>query len=258
MNNKGFTLVELLAVIIILGLLLLITMISVNSILNSSKESLSETQKKRLEDAAEIYYLSEGMNRDSKCVSIEYLVLKGYLNSDEVLDPKTREPLEGSIAITYDSNRYSYEFQDDECLMPIFKPQYYWNGNIPSEHYNVGEEFTEEKSTVPQNPHEYYIGLDINSSDIVTSAYVCFIRNGEEYCLKGYDTSAYDRNVEILKEAFSDVVDNCSFGASSSECSWSSSMGLTVKTDSDGSVTAYGDGSECDINSDGEFYYGGA
>ncbi len=219
MKNKGFTLVELLAVIIILGLLLLITMISVNSILNSSKESLSETQKKRLEDAAEVYYLEEGMNRDSKCVSIEYLVLMGYLNSDEVLDPKTREPLEGSIAITYDSNRYSYEFQDDECLMQIFKPQYYFFGT----EYLIGSELpwnaTEDPSEIE---FDFYLGVDSMDGETISATFLCFNRNGSEYCLKGVDPNQYKINIEILKSAYEDMLDVCTFGNEESSCDYDS------------------------------------
>ena len=115
MKIKGFTLIELLAVIIILGVILTITMVSVSKILSSSKSSLSDTQKKRVEEAAEIYYLKEGMNSNVDCVNISDLVSKGYVESKDVIDPKTRESLPGSVKITYDSNQYSYDYQENSC-----------------------------------------------------------------------------------------------------------------------------------------------
>ncbi len=249
MKNKGFTLVELLAVIIILGLLLLITMISVNSILNSSKESLSETQKKRLEDAAEVYYLSEGMSRDSKCVSVEYLVWGGYVNSNEVLDPKTREPLEGSIAITYDANRYSYEYQDDECSMQVFNPQYY---SSSTNTLKEGESFSGDKSSYSPSDKSIYLGLDLTGEKI-SSLYVCFTRNDEEYCLKGNDVNEYETNTEVLEYAFRDNANACTIENNSITCTINEQ--IEAKANYDGSVSVTDKTTEsscsCSYNGDG-------
>lgn len=115
MKKNGFTLIELLAVIIVLAVIIAITLVSVSSLLSSSKESLSETQKKTIERSAEIYYLEEGMNEDATCINLSDLISKGYIDSKEVLDPKTQEPFGGSVKITYDANQYSYEYQDTIC-----------------------------------------------------------------------------------------------------------------------------------------------
>ena len=48
MNKKVFTLIELLAVVVILGIIALIAVVSVNSTITNTKDSLSETQIKRV------------------------------------------------------------------------------------------------------------------------------------------------------------------------------------------------------------------
>ena len=113
--KNGFTLVELLAVIVILSVVLLITTISVGSVLNESENSLSDTQKKKLEQAAENYYIKEGMNKNDMCVSISELINKGYIENDSVKDPKDKDEMTGYVKITYASNQYSYKYQENSC-----------------------------------------------------------------------------------------------------------------------------------------------
>ena len=113
--KNGFTLIELLAVIIILSIILLITIMSVDSVLFNSKNELSELQQKNIEEAAEAYYIKEGMSKDAICVNLSYLTEKGYLERDVVLDPKTKEEFLGSVKISYEANHYSYEYQEKTC-----------------------------------------------------------------------------------------------------------------------------------------------
>ena len=60
-NKKGFTLIEILAVIIIIGIVALIAIPSITGYLNSSKETTFETYEKSMEDAAK--------NRIVNCLS---------------------------------------------------------------------------------------------------------------------------------------------------------------------------------------------
>ena len=113
--RKGFTLVELLAVIIILGFVGSIAVVSVNLSLKKSKETLSKTQLKKVEEAAEVYYLKEGMSTNVTCVSIDTLIDKGYIELSSVVDPKTKEELDGSVKIEYVANHYTYKYEKYSC-----------------------------------------------------------------------------------------------------------------------------------------------
>lgn len=114
MKNKGFTLVELLAVVTILAILMLIVVLTVNPIISNSEKELLSTQKKNIEEAARVYYLKEGTD-DTTCVDVEELISKGYIEGNKVVDPETREEMTGSVSITYASNQYSYQYQEETC-----------------------------------------------------------------------------------------------------------------------------------------------
>ena len=66
LKNKGFTLVELLATIIILGLLVSIAYVSVSSILNSGDDSYYESQENMLVLAGREYYAIIEVNCQKK------------------------------------------------------------------------------------------------------------------------------------------------------------------------------------------------
>ena len=122
MNNKGFTLTELLAVIFIVAAVALITLYSVSNTLDKSEKNISDVQKQNIENAAEIYYLKEGINEDSlelteyeSCVDLSYLIKKGYIEDTSILDAVSKEEMTGSVKITYKDNVYKYKYKESEC-----------------------------------------------------------------------------------------------------------------------------------------------
>ena len=59
-NDEGFTLVELLIVIVILGILATVVVFSVRGITDQGKENACQTDKRTLEVALESYYAKYG------------------------------------------------------------------------------------------------------------------------------------------------------------------------------------------------------
>ncbi len=59
-NDEGFTLVELLIVIVILGILATVVVFSVRGITDQGKENACETDERTLEVAVESYYAKYG------------------------------------------------------------------------------------------------------------------------------------------------------------------------------------------------------
>ncbi len=131
MNKKtsGFTLIELLAVIIILAVIATITVVITGKVVKNSKASLLDRQKQTIEEAARNYYLKEGMNEilnsEESCVNLSELLNKGYLETEKVINPLTKEDMNGSVFITYSSNRYNYKYQDTICPYLNGTPVYF-------------------------------------------------------------------------------------------------------------------------------------
>lgn len=122
MNKKGFTLVELLGVIIILVIIAGITIPAINASIKTAKQNAYDKQITTLEDAAKRW----GASNDAKLpdigsssiviIDFDRLISEGYLKDEPIIDPKTKEELTGCIKISYDIeyNQYKYEYIDNE------------------------------------------------------------------------------------------------------------------------------------------------
>lgn len=127
MNNKGFTLVELLAVLVILSLLITVAVPSVNKILLNINENMYCEKVTNLENAARLYaedYYMDQSSIDEKVIegSIPFSILieKSYLSKDEetctlgsdnnpcILDPRDDTGMDNLTFRVYTKNRRIY------------------------------------------------------------------------------------------------------------------------------------------------------
>ena len=95
MKRKGFTLVELLAVIIILAIIALITTVVVINIVETVKIRKYKVEEKSLEKAAELYYTNSQIFPFQDEISLNTLVEKGFINS--VKDTGNGSTCEGKV-----------------------------------------------------------------------------------------------------------------------------------------------------------------
>ena len=127
---KGFTLVELLAVIVILSLLLLLAVTTVSSQFKNSKDELYDTQLNNVKLAAEMWGSDNKvkLNSISDCVTLTL----GYLKDEGYVDANNKNTYTGElfkddevfVNITKETNRYKYEVFDDSkelCSIVDFK-----------------------------------------------------------------------------------------------------------------------------------------
>ena len=153
--NKGFTLVELLAVVVLISVIASITALSIDSSLKKHRDKLSDIQIEKIETAAESYYLNEGIHsldysRDfaKYCVSTQYLIENDYIKDDEIKNLNYSKKINGSVKIIYDSNEYSYEYQEKSCsnkdmgiVCEGVKEETKTTGNVPQGQYKPGDEY---------------------------------------------------------------------------------------------------------------------
>lgn len=111
MKKSGFTLVELLAVIIIISIITLITTINVFKYINSSKNEISKADSSSIISAAknwsaDNYNLLPMLDSDDQYIlSVTDLIDGGYLTED------ARKYEDFHVVIEYVDNKYIYSLK---------------------------------------------------------------------------------------------------------------------------------------------------
>ena len=114
MNKKGFTLVELLAVIIILALLAVIASTSVTKVVDDSKNDLETAQIKLIKDAAKTWGAENisDLPEGNSCIYLTLKDLKTYgLIDSDIKNPKTEKKLSNDLKIKITSKISNYNTQ---------------------------------------------------------------------------------------------------------------------------------------------------
>lgn len=116
MHKKGFTLVELITVIILMGLTITIVFLNIKNIINSSKNKLYEEQINRIITLSKTWAI-ENTDKIPSAVNemyhlnIQTLVKEGYLKSNDIKDTRDNSQIEGCVEIIYnDLNNYDYNY----------------------------------------------------------------------------------------------------------------------------------------------------
>lgn len=107
--KKGFTLIEIIAIIILLSVIALIVYPVVNGIINNNKDKLYDKQIEELRRHTKSWVtenldsinLIDGYTRN---VTFQELYEAGFITDSDVKNPKTSESLSGCMTIVYDSS----------------------------------------------------------------------------------------------------------------------------------------------------------
>ncbi|MEQ2529387.1 type II secretion system protein [Bacillaceae bacterium CLA-AA-H227] len=103
-NQRGLTLVELLAVIVILGIISAIAVPSIGGIIEKSKEDAIKADALQVLNAAKLYVASNDVTEETTLANATTTGVDGTL--DDLLDTKPNTVY--SITITPDGGKYEY------------------------------------------------------------------------------------------------------------------------------------------------------
>ena len=194
MNRKqnAFTLVELLAVIVILAIVLIIAVPGVLSIINKTKDNALDRQIDMIKEAARLYVISDsdvtwvGQSTKMTTVTLDTLKIKGYLDQ-KMMDPKTKKEITcAKTVITKMGSKYDYDVilcdqvnsspRLSSNMIPIVYNGTNWvkadYTNKDNNWYNYENQQWANMATVSESTRDAYkkarVGEEINLQDINT------------------------------------------------------------------------------------------
>lgn len=218
-KNKGFTLVELISILTILGIIALITIPIMTSTIRKTKEKALREQKAAIVEAAKKYALEVAehlpkYDGDIYAIKLSDLRNTTYLEDEDIIDPTTNKSMNGCVNVTYngEKGKYSYEYVDkcktyaaspelDDKMIPIVYRNNRWETVGNTRWYNYDEKEWA-NAVIVKDVSKYKnldAGVEVLEDDIV--AYYVWIprysytiqknnKNGEETF--GYNST--DRN----------------------------------------------------------------
>lgn len=118
--KKGFTLLELLGVIILLAVISLIVYPIVNNSIKESKEKAYRESIASIENAAN-YWGIENVSQlptDRKAyLSLLELKNAGFLQDEQIINPINQQQMNGCIIIEYAKKNFIYTYHEENCEM---------------------------------------------------------------------------------------------------------------------------------------------
>lgn len=118
MNKKGFTIIELIMVIVIISILSLVLVPNIITFNNKNKIKSCESLEKNIISAAKIYVTNNKYDLGFGCSEAKKIKLKTLVNSGDLSSPitnpmtKDKIDLNKTITVTYDctNKAFTYNF----------------------------------------------------------------------------------------------------------------------------------------------------
>lgn len=137
--KKGFTLVELLAVIVVLGVISLITMPVINNVILENKNKAYKRQVDEIIRASKTWSLKneEKITEDKiNFVTVEELINEGVIEQEELINPINGVKMDGCVKIIFSKFYNQYEYNYHDYCDNIYSVKLLYNGS--SDIRNVG------------------------------------------------------------------------------------------------------------------------
>ena len=208
MKKKGFTLVELLAVIVILSLVLVIAVPSVNRYIKQSKEKAYNTQISTIIEAAQAYAsANSGLlpRKEEFVVKITLGQLKSSgLIKEEVKNPNDDKYFDDALTIEIKKKGETYNYDIVESTITTRdgekSPIINFNGS-PMVTYNLNATYTELGASATDSDGNAISNIVIDKSNLVMSAEGIYQVKYTATDTKGISSTVY-RNVYVSNNKY--------------------------------------------------------
>ena len=128
MNNKGFSMIELLGVIVIIGILFAVALPAVPKYIGKTRERAYDNIYESAYAAAQGKYMND-LEEDTKTYSLQVLYNEGYM--DEPIDPSNKTFCDGTVEVVEleEAKKDVSEYQYRVSLNCTGKCRVYYTGN---------------------------------------------------------------------------------------------------------------------------------
>lgn len=119
--KKGFTLVEMLSVIVILAVITLIAFPAIDNTLKESREKAYQQNIENIEKVAVTYSVTNdlGYNSEYQILSLQTLKNAGLLKDEDIVNPTNDSVMTGCVLYRWITVSNQYEFKYSEnCTIP--------------------------------------------------------------------------------------------------------------------------------------------
>ena len=231
--KKGFTLIELIAVIVILAIVMAVSYPKMLSVIEKSKISAFDTAKKNIISAAKNKYIASV--NDSKVIeySVVDLIEDGYVSSN------TKNPITGKdyekevkVVVVNEDNTVKFYYVNGNTMYDVIKREdkaanenddYIFKGNSENNYISFNEDIYRiikvdsygytyiikdiSDNNIQKKDINTYLGYNIN--DEIKESYIKYIENNEGILTKSlYEITTENSNSYLLKNKNTWLKDN--------------------------------------------------
>ena len=214
LNNKGFTLMEVLTVIVVITAVMMITLPLIGSITKKNQDELYHSYEKMMEE----YARASGIkNKDKIMLSeldgLDQIKKECGINNGFVIVDNVSLNYKAYIKCGDKYKTYGYDstMQSTGTIESCPGCKFMYSTNTMYTTWNTSNKMpTKITSGLYDNYEEliettgenYFLGVKLNSNNQVTNAYVCGIKDNVPFCIEGTkDGSKYAANQRILQGA---------------------------------------------------------
>lgn len=213
LNNKGFTLMEVLTVIVVITAVMMITLPLIGSITKKNQDELYHSYEKMMEE----YARASGIkNKDKIMLSeldgLDQIKKECGINNGFVIVENVSLNYKAYIKCgdKYKTDEYDSAIQSTGTIKSCPGCKFMYSTNTMYTTWNTSNKVpTKITSGLYDNYEElinvtgknYFIGIKLNSNNQVTNAYACGIKDNVPFCIEGSngnDLSKYTLNKNVL------------------------------------------------------------
>ena len=270
-RKNGFTLIELLVIIVILAIIAVITVPVVLGIIDNSKKKTTKDSALGYKRAVEQYYATKLMNNNIDNLPTDTIMIPDMPNdftvtgdapTDGWIELDNGEVVAFSLVfkdyvVEYDGTTEptvakATEIQNDPCPGCVFLNDtrarfiYDSSGSAGKTTTLSDGDYTTDYTTLTSGDVQlnYFLGHKIDNDGKILKSYACGLKNGELFCIEGYNPAKYNSNKRILDSIFSDCTTTTNNGVEQYNCDPS---GLHISASTTGVINLGG----CSINDNG-------